>query len=257
VHPVLLSLIVSVGINAAFFAYAALRKTDVVTDLSYSLSFASVALILAALRDARDLYRLLTAAMVILWALRLGSYLLGRILSIKVDHRFDDMRDQPLKFARFWILQAVTVVIVLVPVSVVLGGPGSPSLPALSIAGLILWALGLAIESLADAQKSAFKKKGTPGFIRSGVWAWSRHPNYFGESLVWIGVYLYCLPMLGSASLPSLVSPVGITALLLFVSGIPLLEKAADKKFGGQEDYEAYKRATSVFVPLPPRGIRS
>ncbi len=256
-HPVLLSLIVSVGINAAFFAYAALRKTDVVTDLSYSLSFASVALLVAFLRGARDIYRLLAVAMVILWALRLGSYLLGRILAIKVDHRFDGMREKPLKFARFWILQAITVVIVLVPVSVALGGAGSAALPGLSVAGMLIWALGLAIESLADAQKSAFKKAGKPGFIRSGLWSWSRHPNYFGETLVWSGLYIYCRPMLGSASIPSLVSPFGITALLLFVSGIPLLEKAADRKFGGQEDYEAYKRATSVFVPLPPRGTRS
>jgi steroid 5-alpha reductase family enzyme len=254
---VLLSLIVSVGINAVFFAYAALRRTDVVTDLSYSLSFASVALLLAALQGATDLFRLLAAVMVILWALRLGSYLLGRILSIKVDHRFDGMRDKPLKFASFWILQALTVVIVLAPVSVVLGGAGSATLPGLSVAGLVLWAIGMAIESLADAQKSAFKKAGTPGFIRSGLWAWSRHPNYFGETLVWAGMYLYCLPMLGSAAIPSLASPLGITALLLFVSGIPLLEKAADKKFGGQAAYEAYKSSTSIFVPLPPKGTES
>ena len=106
--PFILSIVISVGINALFFAYAAVRKTDVVTDLSYSLSFAAVAIALIAFNWDSGPIALIPAGLAILWAARLGSYLFGRLMAIKVDHRFDDMRDKPLKFARFWILQAVT-----------------------------------------------------------------------------------------------------------------------------------------------------
>ncbi|HPE36244.1 MAG TPA: DUF1295 domain-containing protein [Spirochaetales bacterium] len=250
-HPVLLAFVISVAVNAAFFVYAAIRKTDVVTDLSYSLSFALVALALAALNGATDPYRLALTAMVVVWAIRLGSYLFTRIIKVKVDHRFDAMRDKPLKFARFWILQAVTVGIVLVPAAVAMSAPGAFS--ALAAVGLCVWAAGLIIETVADQQKKAFRQRGDAGFIATGLWSWSRHPNYFGESLAWIGVYLFCLPNLGAWTIPALVSPVGITALLLFVSGIPLLEKASDKKFGHLPEYADYKRRTSVFILLPPR----
>ncbi len=259
-HPVLLSLLISVIVNAAFFAYAAIRRTDVVTDLSYSLSFALVTLATALLRSAGNFYALLLSGMIVVWALRLGSYLFTRIIRVKVDHRFDGMRDDPLKFARFWILQAVTVTVVLTPVSIALASELSAAADnapgALSWLGFFLWGCGLLIEALADAQKSSHKRKGIQGFIRTGLWAWSRHPNYFGEALAWTGVYVYCLPSLGSASIPALISPLGISALLLFVSGVPLLEKAADAKYADQEEYEDYKRSTSIFVPLPPRKPR-
>ena len=255
-HPVLLSLAVSLAVNAAFFAYAAARRTDVVTDLSYSLSFALVAIALLFLEGAFDPYRVAAAAMVTIWAARLGSYLLRRILATRVDHRFDGMRDKPLKFARFWTLQAITVAVVLIPASVAIGSDAPAPALTSGIAGFSLWLAGLTIEALADAQKSAFKRAGSEGFIRSGLWSWSRHPNYFGEALLWTGIYLYCLPLLGAWSIPALASPVGICALLLFVSGVPLLEKAADARYGSRPDYLEYKRATSVFIPLPPRKTR-
>lgn len=255
-QPILVSLVLSLAINALFFAYAAARKTDVVTDLSYSLSFAAVAAALVVVYGAWDPYRLVASCMVMLWAARLGAYLLGRILAMKVDHRFDGMRDKPLKFARFWTLQALTVAIVMIPVSIAVASQVIAKWTAMGIAGLALWAAGLAIETVADAQKSRFKRSGGTGFIRNGLWSWSRHPNYFGEATLWLGVYLYCLPLLGAWSLPALVSPVGIACLLLFVSGVPLLEKAADARYGGQPEYERYKRTVSVFIPLPPRSGR-
>ena len=129
-------------------------------------------------------------------------------------------------------------------------------LGVVAIIGLLIWAAGFGIEAAADLQKSRFRadpaNKGT--FIHSGLWAWSRHPNYFGEITLWIGVALIALPVLQGWQYVTLISPVFVILLLTRVSGVPLLEKRADEKWGGQEDYEAYKTRTPVLVPRPPAG---
>ena len=115
--------------------------------------------------------------------------------------------------------------------------------------------VGLVIETAADAQKSAFKGKqeNRGRFIERGLWRYSRHPNYCGEMLVWWGLFVFAVPFLHGAAFAVVIGPVFITLLLLFVSGIPLLEKSADKRWGGEPEYEAYKARTSVLVPRPPR----
>jgi steroid 5-alpha reductase family enzyme len=120
--------------------------------------------------------------------------------------------------------------------------------------GLLLWVVGFALEVTADAQKSRFRSDpaNQGRFISSGVWSWSRHPNYFGEILLWVGVAVVALPVLRGWQWVTLLSPVFVALLLLRLSGVPLLEKAADQKWGGQEDYEAYKSRTAVLVPRPP-----
>ena len=251
---ILVSFVVSLVVNAAFFVIAAIRKTDVVTDLSYSLSFAVLAIALP-FSGAGEPVQLIAALLVLVWAARLGLYLFRRILRIKVDHRFDRMRDKPLRFARFWILQAITVAVVMLPVSYLLGRDDAPGFGPWMVAGAALWLIGLVIEAVSDAQKSAFKAKKDVGerFITSGLWRYSRHPNYFGEILVWWGLFVYAVPFLQGAAFAVVIGPVFITLLLLFVSGIPLLEKSADAKFGEDPAYQEYKRRTSILVPLPPR----
>ena len=113
---IVLSFVIALALNGAFFAVAAARRTDVVTDLSYSLTFALLAVVLP-LTGAREPSQLLASLLVLLWAIRLGGYLFRRILRMKVDHRFDGMRDKPLRFARFWLLQAVAVAVIMLPVS--------------------------------------------------------------------------------------------------------------------------------------------
>ena len=253
-NPFALSAIAAFAVNGAFFAYAATRKTDVVTDLSYSLSFALVAAIFIAAGRETGLVALAPAALMIVWAVRLGAYLFGRIRKTKVDHRFDGMREVPLKFARFWILQAVAVAVILLPVAAASAASGGlRELGAFQLLGLAMWVAGFAIEVAADAQKSAFKKAGNPGFIASGIWKYSRHPNYFGEALLWWGLFVYVAPALSGALWLVALGPVFITVLLLFVSGVPLLEKAADEKYGADPAYAEYKRRTSVFAPWPPK----
>jgi steroid 5-alpha reductase family enzyme len=118
-----------------------------------------------------------------------------------------------------------------------------------------IWLVGLVIEAAADAQKSAFKAKeeNRERFITSGLWSYSRHPNYFGEMLVWWGLFIYAVPFLQGAAFAVVIGPVFITLLLLFVSGIPLLEQSAEAKYGDDPAYREYRRRTSILVPLPPR----
>ncbi len=253
-NPFAISIVASLVVNAAFFAYAAAKRTDVVTDLSYSLSFALVSAALLVRSRASPVAALVPAALTVLWAVRLGAYLFSRIIVTKVDHRFDGMREVPLKFARFWILQAAAVIIIMLPVSASFASPATGrSFGPFEIAGAALWIAGFLVEVIADAQKSAFKRAGKPGFISSGLWAYSRHPNYFGEALLWWALFLYVVPALSGALFLVVLGPVFITLLLLFVSGIPLLEKSADAKYAADPEYAAYKRRTSIFIPWPPR----
>src|SRR3954451_37751 len=196
-NAILLSFLITLAVNAAFFAFAASRKTDVVTDLSYSLSFALLAIVLPFL-GAREPVQLVASLLVLVWAVRLGGYLLRRILRMKVDHRFDEMRDNPLRFARFWLLQAISVAVIMLPVSYLVGQDAAPGFGGWAVAGTVVWVAGLLVEAVADAQKSAFKGEDANRgrFITSGLWRYSRHPNYFGEILVWWGVFVYAIPFL-------------------------------------------------------------
>ncbi|HEY5161182.1 MAG TPA: DUF1295 domain-containing protein [Gaiellaceae bacterium] len=253
-NAIVVSFLVALGVNGAFFAFAALRKTDIVTDLSYSLSFAVLALVLPYFGAHRSI-QLIASLMALLWAFRLGGYLFGRILRIKVDHRFDEMREKPLLFARFWLLQAVSVAVIMLPVSYLLDRESVPRVGIWAIVGVVIWFVGLAIETVSDSQKAAFKAtdKNRWRFVSSGLWKYSRHPNYFGEMLVWWGIFVYALPFLHGWAFAVVLGPIFLTMLLLFVSGIPLLEKSAEEKYGSDPAYREYKRRTSILLPLPRR----
>ena len=252
---ILLSFAVALAVNGAFFSVAAARRTDVVTDLSYSLTFAVLAVALPFMGAGKPV-QLVASLLVLLWAVRLGAYLFRRILRMKIDHRFDGMRDDPLRFARFWALQAITVAVVMLPVSFLLDRDHTPGFGIWSVAGAAVWLVGLLVEAVADAQKAAFKSKGENRgrFVASGLWRYSRHPNYFGEMLVWWGLFVFAVPVLHGAEFAVVVGPVFITLLLLFVSGIPPLERSADEKYGSDVAYLDYKQRTSILIPLPPRG---
>jgi len=255
VTAIALSLVVALAVNGAFFAVAAVRRTDTVTDLSYSLTFALLAVVLL-FTGARQPVQLVASLLVVIWAVRLGAYLFRRILRMKVDHRFDGMREQPLRFARFWLLQAITVAVVMLPVSYLLDRDHLPAgFGAWNLAGVLIWLVGLLVEAVADAQKAAFraKEENRGRFVASGLWRYSRHPNYFGEMLVWWGLFVYAVPVLHGPAFAVVIGPVFITVLLLFVSGIPLVERSADEKYGSDDAYRDYKRQTSILVPLPPR----
>ncbi len=120
-----------------------------------------------------------------------------------------------------------------------------------ALVGFLIWAFGFAIEAIADAQKSHFRADpvNRGKFIQSGLWARSRHPNYFGEIVLWIGVAIIAVPVLQGWQWATLISPIFVALLLNLISGVPMLEKRADEKWGGQEDYEAYKARTPALIP--------
>jgi steroid 5-alpha reductase family enzyme len=246
----LLFLCVSIGINLVMFVPAYLMGTDKLTDISYSLTFLFVASA-AYYKSSHTSAQLVLLAAVSLWAIRLGVFLLGRVLVNGKDKRFDDMRGSVIKFGRFWLLQGLTVFVVLLS-SLLFWDSKRTHLGLASIVGLVVFILGLVLEAIADQQKRKFSQnpanKGK--WIASGVWGCSRHPNYLGEILVWSGLYVFVMPSLSSTSkITALISPLYIIVLLLFVSGIPLLEKSADKKWGSNKDYIKYKQRVPLLIP--------
>ena len=248
-------LLVSLGINGVFFALAYMFKTDAFTDLTYSLTFIILTALMMIHRAALDTAQIITGVAVFLWAIRLGSYLFTRIMHTKVDHRFDDKRDSFIRFGSFWFLQAITVWIVLLPVYGILHSPGTTVTPALLLLSICVWLIGLIIEAVADQQKFLFKKDpaNAKKFMQGGLWAWSRHPNYFGEICFWTGVSIPGLALFEGTEVLLFLGPVFITIMLLFVSGIPLLEKSWEKKWGKTKAYKEYKKHTPLLIPWPPR----
>lgn len=253
----ILSLFVCFLIQIIFFIFAAIFKTDKVTDLSYGLSFVILAWLIF-FRGSNFSWQIILALFVTFWGLRLAGFLFIRILKIKKDKRFDGIRENPIKFAQFWFLQAISIWIIMIPAVIGLVTTGHFQLSALMLPGAIIWFAGFFIEAISDLQKFNYKNlKNKPHeWISTGLWKYSRHPNYFGEILVWWGIFIFVAPVLVSVMWFSIIGPLYITALLLFVSGIPPLEKAYDKKYSNDVEYQKYKKTTSVIIPLPLKKMR-
>jgi steroid 5-alpha reductase family enzyme len=184
----------------------------------------------------------------------LGTYLFNRILKSGKDTRFDELKVSFLRFLMTWTLQGLWVTFTAAAAWGAITTATRRPLGWPALVGFLIWAFGFGFELLADAQKNAFKADpaNEGDFIDTGLWSWSRHPNYFGEIVLWVGVAVIALPVLTGWQLATLISPFFVTLLLTQVSGIPILEKKADKRWGGQEDYEAYKERTPVLIPRPP-----
>ncbi len=246
-HELVFYLAISLGINILLFFPAFFLRTDKLTDFSYALSFIVLSVI-AYVRSPYTPNNLILVSMIIIWAVRLGSFLMARIWRAGKDRRFDDFRGSFSGFLKFWLLQGFAVWVIMIPAIFYINA-GAINYNTI---GLIVFTLGFIIESVADYQKFSFKlKPGNKGkFIQSGLWKYSRHPNYFGEMLVWIGVYLFVAFSLTPLQMAiAAISPAFIIVLLIFVSGLPQLESYADKKWGKQKDYQEYKKRTNILVP--------
>ncbi len=245
-----LAFIVSLGINVIMFIPAYLFKTDKLTDISYSITFATLA-IFGFSRSTQSSLHTLILILVLIWAIRLGGFLFIRINKVGKDVRFDGMRENFFRFLKFWLLQGASVFVIML--AALMGYARiHTSITVLSWIGVVVFSLGLLIETISDAQKFRFKNnaKHKGQWIDEGIWRASRHPNYLGEIMVWIGIYLVVASSLtGISLLIALLSPLFIIVLLLFVSGIPLLEKSAQKKWGGQEEYNKYKAEVPLLIP--------
>ncbi|PLW67684.1 DUF1295 domain-containing protein [Pseudohalioglobus lutimaris] len=232
------------------FVPAYLKQTEVFYDLTGSLGFINATLLALVLADRLDARSLLLAACVLIWAARLGSFLFARILKDGADSRFDRIKPDPLRFFLTWSLQGLWILLTAGCALAAITALDKTPLGYLDAVGAGLWLAGLVIEVTADRQKRRFRATaGSEAFIQSGLWRFSRHPNYFGEIVLWSGVALLALPALQGWQLLTLVSPVFVFLLLTRVSGIVLLEKKADAKWGGQPGYEQYKAHTPALVP--------
>lgn len=191
-----------------------------------------------------------------LWAARLGLFLFSRIHQHGgIDSRFTAIKPSILRFFGAWTLQGVWVFITAMPVFALNQAPDLTPLKVVDFVGMAMWACGFLFEILADTQKTAFRAnpKNKDKYITSGVWSLSRHPNYFGEMLLWAGVALSAtnaLPAWSAAYFACWVSPIFVFSLLTFVSGIPMLEKATEEKFGHLKEYQKFKATTPVLVPF-------
>jgi len=243
------------AVNWLVFIPSAIAQTEHYYDLTGGITYLSVTTVAVLLSGSLDLRATLVAAMVMVWALRLSTFLFLRISRAGKDSRFDQIKTQPARFLMAWTLQGLWVLLTAAAALAVITGGAREPLGVIGIVGIAIWALGILVEIVADRQKSAFRadpaNKGK--FISTGLWAWSRHPNYFGEIVLWIGMAIVAVPVLEGWQWVTLISPVFVAFLLIKVSGIPMLEESADERWGGQDDYEEYKQKTPVLIMKPPR----
>ena len=246
--------VLAFAINWLAFIPAALIQTERYYDLVGGITYISVTMFAVGLSGELDLRAMLVAAMVMFWSLRLATFLFRRISRDGKDSRFDNIKNRPLRFFMAWTIQGLWALLTAAAALAVITGGVREPLGAVGIVGIAVWSIGILIEIISDRQKSNFRSdpdnKGK--FINTGLWAWSRHPNYFGEIVLWTGMAIVAVPVLQGWQWVALISPVFVTFLLTRVSGVPLLEEKADQRWGGQDDYEEYKRRTPVLVPKPP-----
>jgi steroid 5-alpha reductase family enzyme len=254
--------IYALGVGLAFviqwlvFIHAYLNQTEKFFDLTGSLTYITVTILALMLSPVKDARSILLVGLVLVWAARLGTFLFQRIKAAGEDRRFRELKTSFSRFFLTWTLQGLWVTFSLAAALAVITSLKRVEFGIFGVIGLLVWLVGFGFESIADSQKSRFKADpaNEGRFIQTGLWSWSRHPNYFGEIVLWIGVAIIALPVLSGWQWVSMISPVFVFFLLTRISGVPMLEKRADEKWGGQENYESYKADTSILIPIPPKG---
>lgn len=236
------------------FIIAFLKKSEKFFDLTGSLTYISITTMAVLLIPTIDKRSVLLLVLVVVWATRLGTFLFARVQKQGKDDRFDEIKVSFSRFLLTWTLQGVWVTVTAAAAFAAITSTTQLDLGWFALVGFLIWIFGFFFELISDVQKSVFKANSDNDgdFIHTGLWAWSRHPNYFGEIVLWVGVAIIAFPVLKGWSLVTLISPVWVTLQLTLISGIPMLEKKADKKWGGQPDYENYKKNTPVLIPRPP-----
>lgn len=233
------------------FIPAYFLQTEKFYDLTGSITYIAVSTLALFLSPPIDARAILVWVLVVVWALRLGSFLFMRIRKAGKDDRFDEIKPSFIRFRNVWTIQALWVTLTASAALVTITTTYRQALDVFAVVGLLVWISGFGFEVVADLQKSRFN--GDPAnkgkFIQTGLWSRSRHPNYFGEILIWVGVAIIALPILQGWQWVALISPVFVALLITRVSGVPLLEAKADKKWGGRMAYEEYKKRTPVLIP--------
>uniref|UniRef100_UPI00358E545C uncharacterized protein n=1 Tax=Myxine glutinosa TaxID=7769 RepID=UPI00358E545C len=195
-----------------------------------------------------DMRRCVQNVLVTMWGVRLGAFLLRRVIIDGEDRRFDKMRNNLLLFFIYWTLQAMWIILTTLPTLLLNTNNAEPPVGLRDYLGWIIWTIGFGIESAADQQKYMFRRNPTNRnkFIQTGLWAYSRHPNYVGEILIWIGLALPPSTVLVGAQHLSLLSPIAVWFLLRYVSGVTPLELGAAQRWGHNPAYKRYVANTPV-----------
>ncbi|MBA3724407.1 MAG: DUF1295 domain-containing protein [Candidatus Levybacteria bacterium] len=247
------ALIVFVFMTLAFL-FSVIRKRNDVADIAWGLGFIVVAVSTLLINGNMYEKQLLVTTLVILWGLRLSGHIYFRNKDKKEDHRYEDMKKQwkgnfyVKSYLNVFLTQGFLLLLISIPVIFINSSP-SEGLYWYDALGVIVWMIGFSFESVGDSQLAQFIKnpKNHGHVLQSGLWKFTRHPNYFGEVTQWWGIFLITFPI--SGAIWTIVGPLVITLLITKVSGIPLLEK----KYAGRPEWEDYKKRTSIFIPLPPK----
>ncbi len=240
---------------SVFFIIGTIKKNNGLVDIAWGLGFVIISWF-SVLRNLPIFpsSKIVMAILISFWGLRLFHHLFERNVGKPEDFRYVNFRNNWKKlfllraFFQIYMLQGLFQFMIVLPVILPQKANITPNQPLFFI-GLALFGIGFMFESLGDSQLKQFKSdpdnKGK--IINTGLWRYTRHPNYFGEAVIWWGLVLIAFS--GGVSFLALISPITITLLLLFVSGVPMLEKAMKDKPG----YAEYARKTSIFFPLPPK----
>ena len=232
-----------------------LLRTERFYDLTGGITYIGVTAILLGFNADRGGAAIAVALMVCAWAGRLSGFLFARVMRDGKDGRFDLIKTQPARLLQTWTIQGLWVVATAAAAWAVVTDPSGRGWDAWLIIGGVIWLVGMAVEVTADLQKRIFRNGPgrDGGFIGSGLWKLSRHPNYLGEIILWVGLAITAIPSLHGWRWVVLISPIFVILLLTKLSGVPLLERRAEARWGADPDYRAYVERTPILVPFVGR----
>jgi len=237
-----------------WFILSVVKKRNDIADIAWGLGFILIAWLSFGLSDF-SFKALLVNSLVTIWGLRLAWHIFNRNKHKPEDSRYQEWRKTwnyfyLRSYLQVFLLQGIFLYLISLPI-IYINHSVSNEFGVLEVVGLFVWGIGFYFESTGDKQLKEFISNPTNKgkIMNKGLWKYSRHPNYFGEVTQWWGIFIIALSIQNSYF--TIIGPLTITILILFVSGIPLLEK----KYSGRPDWEEYKKKTSVFIPLPSKKI--
>ncbi len=244
-------LLLSVIIQVIFFIPSFILKTEKLYDLIGSTTYIIVITIAYLSVNTKTATDTILFLFIVLWGTRLGTYLFRRIQRDSEDVRFEKAKRNFFWFLQYWMGQALWVSITSCAAVISILNTEPNTLGINGIIGILIWLIGFSFEVIADFQKNNFKKAENTNdkFISDGLWSISRHPNYFGEITLWIGIYIISYNSFTGYEYLSIVSPIFVYILLTRMSGINMLEKIADERYGNIDSYIEYKNNTPILIP--------
>lgn len=248
---IVLSAVTVLSFMIFMFILAQLLRNNSIVDIGWGIGFILITSVLLLTKESADQKEIVLAVMILVWGVRLALHIFIRARGKGEDFRYAQWRKDWGKnavlysFVKVFLLQGLIMLFIALPIIVEFTS-NKDKLNIFSFLGVLIFVFGFLFESIGDFQMYSFKKnpvnKGR--IIKTGLWKFTRHPNYFGEAVLWWGIGIFTI---GSDMwLISFVGPLILNLLLVFVSGVPLLEK----KYKGNKEWEDYKKITSMFIPF-------